>query len=195
MVLVDKLAIQEHLQPYIRCNSKMLKMQALHSHQQTDCLLNRRIDYTMTLTMDSIIQTTITIGLASLLIQNKLNISPGDGSARLTSVYLLSSLMRWKKTLEYTTMTSLALFSNSYPHQMIIEMSRALLTGNGLMQLWQIYTMIQGFLLSHKLSIQSLDTLKFHSLSQISCLIIQSWLIKLILMQCKASNYGILKIW
>ena len=134
MVLVDKWVILEHLQPYIRCNSNLLNLQALHSHQQTHCLLNRRIDYTMTLTMASIIQTTITAGVHSLLIQNKLNITPGDGSARRTSVYLLNSLMRWKQTLEFSTMTSLALSSNSYHHQRIIEMNRASLTGNGLMQ-------------------------------------------------------------
>ena len=133
MVLVDKWVIQEHLQPYIRCNSNLLNLQVLHSHQQTHCLMSRRIDYSMILTMASIIQTTITIGLASLLIQNKLNITPGDGSARRTSVYLLNSLMRWKQTLEFSTMTSLAQSSNSYPHQRIIEMSRASLTGNGLM--------------------------------------------------------------
>ena len=190
MVLEDKLGIQQHLHFFMVCSSKLPKMQAVHSHQPTHCLQNKRIDSTMILTMVSIIQTTITTGLASLLIQNQLNITPGDGSARLTLVFLLISSMRSKRTLEFFTMTSLKLPPNSYPLQTNIEMSKASLTGSGLMQLWQIYTIIQEKNRSQKLSIQSLDTQKFHSLSQISCLIVQSWLIKLILMQCKASNYG-----
>ena len=142
MVLEGKLVILVHSQLFIRCNSKVLNLQALCSHQQTHWLQSSKTGCTMIHTMASIIQTIIITGLPSLRIQNLLNISLGDGNARAILVWLLNSLMKWRQTLEQSTATSLTLCLISYPLQMNIEMSKALLTGSGLMQSWHQSTML-----------------------------------------------------